>query len=146
MIAMESRCLKDCDPLGFLLYREMSDIDIDNNKWFCKGRENEFLVKVKELSKNTGYLVLFEFLHISTVLLFNTWWEILFLYNLRVLHFLAIPNLLIVSLLISPFEVGEITHSPPDLNISDNLPPPFWKFSIWKLYFRTKFCSALMDS
>lgn len=70
---MESRCLKDCDPLGFLLYREMSDIDIDNNKWFCKGRENEFLVKVKELSKNTGYLILFEFFHIFTVLLFNTW-------------------------------------------------------------------------
>ena len=143
---MESRCLKDYDPLGFLFHREMSHIDIDSNKWFCKGHENEFLVKVKELSKNTGYLVLFEFFHISTVLLFNTWWEILFLYNLRVLHFLATPNLLILPLLISPLEVGEITHSPPDPNISDNLPPPLWKFSIWKLYSRTKLCSALMDS
>lgn len=30
--AMESRCLKDYDPLGFLLHREMSHIDIDSNK------------------------------------------------------------------------------------------------------------------
>lgn len=72
LIAMESRYLKDCDTLGFLLYTEVSDIDIENNKLFCKRSENEFLVKVKELSKNTGYLVLFEFFHTSTVLLFNT--------------------------------------------------------------------------
>ena len=44
---MESRCLKDYDPLGFLLHREMSHIDIDSNKWFCREHENEFLVKVK---------------------------------------------------------------------------------------------------
>lgn len=56
----------------FLLYREMSDIDIDNNKWFCKGRENEFS-KSERTIKNTGYLILFEFFHIFTVLLFNTW-------------------------------------------------------------------------